>query len=329
MSGVEHGTRDVKRFMNQSASGRCPICPETDLRCLTEFEHDEAGWGFSLTECRVCRLVKINHTMEGSEFSQYVEEFHRMIEQGIDSKRDEKALKPFRKRAALFSNSAPGKLLDVGCGPGYFLQVMQENGWSAHGIEPGSVSGQYATDTFQVPVFKGKLEQYDEKAQFDLITLWHVLEHLDELRDAMDSCSRLLKPGGVLFAEVPNIDSFDSLLCDRYWLAFRDPTHRWMFRPGSLERLATGSSLDVIRVEAGSSVDHWYGLKRGVKGRICHEDRWQRKMHRASASTSIWRKLLGEVVGSYPFMRLLAWLAGKSGRGDVLRLWCRKGSSRC
>ena len=144
----------------------------------------------------------------------------------------------------------PGVLLDIGCGKGEFLKVARDRGWSVAGVEASRGMAEYATKTLKLDVFCGSLK--DSKwpdHSFDVITLNMVLEHVHAPHDLFGDISRLLKPDGILFVEVPNMDSF-MLACARFYFRLRKldwspllsplhpPYHCYGYNKKSLAKLA-------------------------------------------------------------------------------------------
>jgi SAM-dependent methyltransferase len=123
-----------------------------------------------------------------------------------------------------------GRLLDVGCATGDFLaEVRRIPGWSAIGLEPGAAAAHYVRHEVGLDVVRGTLNTAAWKdAIFDVLTLWDVLEHVYDPRTVLHEAARLLKPGGVLVINYPNLDSLDRRLFGRYWCGYELPRHLTM-----------------------------------------------------------------------------------------------------
>lgn len=128
-------------------------------------------------------------------------------------------------------------LLDVGCGTGDFLQTAQNNGWSIKGIEPNDQARDIANSKTNNSIsnIEGLLEL--EKHSFDVITLWHVLEHLPNLEEHIQIFKSLLKPNGRLVIAVPNFNSYDANYYKSFWAAYDVPRHLWHFSRDSISKL--------------------------------------------------------------------------------------------
>ncbi|WP_406685312.1 class I SAM-dependent methyltransferase [Seonamhaeicola sp. MEBiC1930] len=175
-----------------------------------------------------------------------------------DSKRNlfEKAYHVVRKWALkkklhlINSFNTNGKsILDVGCGTGDFLQIAQQNNWKVSGIEPNEQARIIANQKTNNSVFETE-QLLEFKAQsFDVITLWHVLEHLPNLEDHISIFKKLLKPNGVIVIAVPNHKSFDAKHYKTFWAAFDVPRHLWHFNRKSMSNLFSKVNMKVVKTK--------------------------------------------------------------------------------
>ncbi len=140
-----------------------------------------------------------------------------------------------KKTKLIFTqNNGLGSLLDVGAGTGDFLKVAKEKGWEVAGVEPNVNATKLASQ--KGVVLKPELKDF-EGNQFDVITLWHVLEHVPNLEETIAQLSGLLKPNGVLIIAVPNFKSYDALHYGKFWAAYDVPRHLWHFSKKSIKEL--------------------------------------------------------------------------------------------
>jgi len=131
-------------------------------------------------------------------------------------------------------NRGPGKLLDIGAGTGDFLVLSKKYQWDVQGVEPnfyaGNLSASKGVDLVKnIDELEGQL--------FDVVTLWHVLEHLPNLDNTLLKIEALVRPGGNLIIAVPNYNSFDATYYKEYWAAYDTPRHLWHFSRESMSVL--------------------------------------------------------------------------------------------
>jgi len=140
------------------------------------------------------------------------------------------------KKVKLISklNSGKGNLLDIGAGTGEFLRMAQRKGWVISGVEPNEGARNFAykksiTLDESMAVLEGKI--------FDVVTLWHVLEHMSDLQSTIQKIKQLVKVGGTLVIAVPNFNSFDAKHYKNYWAAFDVPRHLWHFSQDAMREI--------------------------------------------------------------------------------------------
>lgn len=137
-----------------------------------------------------------------------------------------------------------GHLLDVGCGTGEFLATMKEAGWQVDGLERDERAAAWARQHHQLPVATGGVEQLAASAQqYDVVTLWHVLEHLYNPGQALEIIARRLRENGVLLIAVPNIAGLDARVYKSDWVALDAPRHVNHFSLDTLARLGSQHGL--------------------------------------------------------------------------------------
>ena len=138
-----------------------------------------------------------------------------------------------------------GKILDIGAGTGDFLLVAKNNGWKTVGIEPSGKAKAIAKS-------KGVsfVEQTSEleNHSFDVISMWHVLEHVPDLDQQIKELKRLLKPTGSLIIAVPNFKSFDAKHYGKFWAAFDVPIHFWHFSKTAIKLLFEKEAMSLEKI---------------------------------------------------------------------------------
>ena len=141
-----------------------------------------------------------------------------------------------------------GVLLDVGCGTGDFLEFSKTKGWRVVGIEPNNQARVIANKKTNNSVYKTDHLLNLDNHSFDIITLWHVLEHLPNLEEHIAVFKRLLKPNGTLIIAVPNFKSYDAKIYKTYWAAFDVPRHLWHFSKESIKILMETFNMNVVKM---------------------------------------------------------------------------------
>ncbi|RDY59814.1 class I SAM-dependent methyltransferase [Flagellimonas nanhaiensis] len=136
-------------------------------------------------------------------------------------------------------------LLDIGAGTGDFLLYTQENGYTITGVEPNEKARTLAKD--KGLDLKPGLNNLRGQ-QYDIITLWHVLEHLPELEKQIVKIEELLAAKGTLIIAVPNFKSFDAKHYGRYWAGYDVPRHLWHFSKESIAKLFKPHNLEVVQI---------------------------------------------------------------------------------
>ncbi|MBJ7879661.1 class I SAM-dependent methyltransferase [Gelidibacter salicanalis] len=139
-------------------------------------------------------------------------------------------------------------LLDVGCGTGDFLQVAAKAGWTITGIEPNINARAIANKKTQNAVHNAERLFQFKANTYDVITLWHVLEHLPNLEEHISTLKNLLKPGGTLIIAVPNYRSYDAQLYKEFWAAYDAPRHLWHFSQDAIKNLSIRADMNVIEI---------------------------------------------------------------------------------
>lgn len=138
-----------------------------------------------------------------------------------------------------------GKILDIGAGTGEFLFVAQQNGWNTTGVEPSEKAKKIAIN--KGVSFVEALAQL-ENHTFDVITMWHVLEHVPDLNHQIKELKRLLKPSGYLIVAVPNFNSFDAQHYGKFWAAYDVPIHFWHFSKTAIQKLFQKEQMELVKI---------------------------------------------------------------------------------
>jgi len=145
----------------------------------------------------------------------------------------------------IHSLSSKGTLLDIGAGTGEFLLICKKNGWQVTGIEPSDKAKAIAQKKgIHIETAIGLLPDHS----FDVITMWHVLEHVPDLNHQLDELKRLLKPNGTIIIAVPNFNSLDAKLYQEYWAAYDVPIHLWHFSKTAIQKIFATKDMELKKV---------------------------------------------------------------------------------
>lgn len=141
--------------------------------------------------------------------------------------------------------SQKGTLLDIGAGTGDFLVTAKNDGWETTGIEPSEKAKSIAIN--KGVNFANDLQDLKDHS-FDVITMWHVLEHVPNLDEYILELKRLLEPTGTLIIAVPNFKSFDANYYGRFWAAYDVPRHIWHFSKTAIQKLFAEKQMKLVEV---------------------------------------------------------------------------------
>jgi len=237
-----------KRFGDRNPYA-CPVCgqegaPEL-LRAPDRFHGRKEQ--YTLLRCPACSLAWLANPPKPAEMHKhYTEAYDRLI-----SAAGQNSPGRWRDRnAALAPHKQSGVLLDLGCSSGTFLQTLSGKDWELVGIEMSAESAKQARAKSGANVFVGDiLDAQFPPESFDVITCFDVLEHVYEPLQVMEKVGEWLKPGGIFYVLVPNIDSAEAKVFKTYWHGLEMPRHLSHFSPPSLRNLAKLVGLSEVSLE--------------------------------------------------------------------------------
>ena len=233
----------------------CPVCKSRNIEySLTAKDHTVSKENFEIWQCTNCSLRFTQDVPGADSIGKYYQSqdyiSHSNTKKGIVNTlyhwvrsftlRSKKRL--IQKRTMLTT----GTLLDVGAGTGAFIHTMQKAGWGVTGLEPDATARQNAKDQFSIELHTPDQLYQQPSSQFDVITMWHVLEHVHDLHGYLNTFHRILKPKGSLIIAVPNYTSYDADNYAEHWAAYDVPRHLYHFSPPSMDILAEQHGLQVV-----------------------------------------------------------------------------------
>lgn len=224
----------------------CPLCLNQNYKPL--FANRE-----NVVKCEDCGLVYVNPRpveAETDEKFHYEPSLQEGFLKGIVADRDEyyqrfkerlKDIERFKKR---------GRILDIGCSNGFFLDVARRQGWQASGLEISRVFADYARKELGLDIKTRKLEEagFGDNS-FDVVTMWEIIEHLYSPLDTLKHVKRVLKEDGLLSLSVPNMGSLAFSILKEDWSDFSYlGRHFSFFTPRTMRRLLDKAGFKVVKV---------------------------------------------------------------------------------
>ncbi len=300
----------------------CPICghavAQEWLRAPDRLHGRQEQ--YTLLRCPACSLVWLSQPPKPTEMHRhYTGEYDRLI-----SAAGQNSPGRWRARnAALAQYKQSGALLDLGCSSGAFLQTLRGHSWDLFGIEMSAESARQAQEKSGAQVFVGDiLDAKFPPASFDVITCFDVFEHLYEPRRVMAKVAEWLKPGGIFYVLVPNIESAEGHVFRSYWQGLELPRHLFHYSPASLKFLAESAGLLDVSLEThrnsavGTSLSYvWDDVFRSVGIRRTPI------AYRGEASLP-WR--VGRKIVRMTILRALLAMAPLAGGGESIHAIFRK-----
>lgn len=222
----------------------CPKCQGDEKSEL--FVKD----GFPHVRCLSCQLVYVTPIISEeavmkfyAEESSWTEVLFSEEQIRLDKRKFDYGLQLIEAR----KNS--GRILDIGCGPGFFLEEARERGWQVGGMEM-NVRCVERLNSLNIPVCTAPLEHSDlTDNSYDVVVMWEVLEHLRHPTEALQRVHKILKPGGVLLIMVPNFGSLVNRLMHEKGGTFAGYSHINFFEPSTLFQIQQQCGFDSIEIE--------------------------------------------------------------------------------
>lgn len=250
---VPRGTKTKKMETIHS----CPVCESTkkatkNLTCTDDTVSKET---FEIKKCTDCGFMYTDPRPEENELYRYYES-----EDYVSHSNTSKGLINFlyqnirkytlvKKVKLINSLSLKDKILDIGSGTGDFLNACKQNGWETTGIEPNENARLLAINNHKLDIKEEADINTLKKESFNVITMWHVLEHVPQLNRRVEEIKQLLKRNGTLIVAVPNRMSFDAQHYKENWAGYDVPRHLYHFSPKDIEKLFSKHGFEVIKTK--------------------------------------------------------------------------------
>jgi len=224
----------------------CPICGSAASESFMTASCPRRGIerAFYLYRCGDCRGVYLHPRLSEEELTDiYHADYENEWGEGRNLKQKVETI-----LVKGVPRKPPGRLLDVGCGTGQYIAVMERKGWTVAGVDPWAVH--FDRRTLHPAVIGKTLHDatFDD-GSFDVVTLWWAIEHFDNPRDIVRECRRILKPGGLLALSTCNIDSFEARLFGKYWHHLVLPEHCALYSHDVLAELVRSEGFTNTKVK--------------------------------------------------------------------------------
>ncbi len=236
---------------------QCPVCFSTSIGYkLTAADHTVSQQAFEIWECANCTFCFTQDAPDEDSIGKYYRSdnyiSHSNTSKGLVNRlyHSIRKITLNQKRGLLKTSTglSTGSVLDIGAGTGAFASFLQRSGWRVTGLEPDETARAVARDSNGIALFTSDHLFQLPAESFDVITLWHVLEHVHTLHPYMQQLKKLLKPNGRLFIAVPNYISYDAQWYKTYWAAYDVPRHLYHFSPQAMRTLLKQHDLRLLTI---------------------------------------------------------------------------------
>ena len=226
-------------------SAACPACGSDRVsEALKAKDYTVSKETFAIWHCDDCTLRFTQNVPEEELIGPYYqsEEYvsHSNASEGLINGLYQRVrnvtLTQKRKLLEELTGKKSGSVLDVGCGTGEFLHTMKQAGWQTRGLEPDEGARAFAKTSYGLDVSQ-PVDLFSLDGTYDVVTLWHVLEHVHRLHDYLDRLRELIGKAGTLIIAVPNYTSPDAQHYGAHWAAYDVPRHLYHFSPASMRKL--------------------------------------------------------------------------------------------
>ncbi len=243
--------------MSREREPHCPSCGSKDIKVQFECtDYMVSHRQFPIAKCAVCAMRITLNAPGSEEISRYYES-----EQYISHSGSGEGITGFLysrvrslmlgRKAALAARSvrkSRGVSLDIGAGAGFFVRKMRDRGWHANGVEVSDTARRTARELNGVELYESLEKVSFPNGQPDVVTLWHVLEHMHSPAGHLARIASLIKDDGCVIIALPNPDSADARHYGKNWAAWDVPRHLWHFSSESIKRMAADAGLKLRSV---------------------------------------------------------------------------------
>lgn len=236
----------------------CPVCGAAGIsKVYTVKDHTVSQKHFDIYHCSSCQVRFTQDPPPESEIGSFYKSknyiSHTDTSKGLINRIYRyvrtRAVNQKRKLIETVTGKQKGTLLDVGSGTGYFAAAMKNAGWEVTGLEPDEGAREVAKEQHSLTLLPSAELFNLPGNKFDVITLWHVLEHVHDVKKYISTFKKLLADNGRLFIAVPNYKSHDAKIYKEHWAAYDVPRHLYHFTPDTMKYLMHEAGLKIIAIK--------------------------------------------------------------------------------
>jgi len=243
--------------MNKINYGNCPLCGSARIQKQIEVQDFSISEElFKIYSCKECEFYFTQNHPDEADIAPYYQSedyiSHSDTSEGLINTIYHWVRNiMLRRKYRLIKRENPNKkLLDIGCGTGYFLNHMQNKNYQIFGVEKEKNAREFAINNFNIPVASpDDFLSQKHSQQYDIITLWHVLEHIQNFSEYLKSIHNKLNQNGILIIALPNHKSYDAEYYKQHWAGYDVPRHLWHFNPNTLEKLVKSHGFRIRKLK--------------------------------------------------------------------------------
>lgn len=239
--------------MNMYANTFCPVCGNNQFKQITETQdYTVTNERFQIIQCTKCTCALTYPQPDQDRLPSYYQSDQYISHASKAASVFDRIYIAVRRvtltwKTKIIATYAKEKsILDYGCGTGNFVHHLKSKGWKVLGIEPSTKAFEQAQQQISKPEIAQELRP--NAGQFSIITLWHVLEHVPDPKQTLNTLKKHLQERGTLFIAVPNLNSWESNHYGQYWAAYDTPRHLWHFTRTSMQHLAQSVNLEIKNI---------------------------------------------------------------------------------